>query len=96
MTSNKGENMDLRTYLFVNKIKTKDFAKEMGKSSNFMYRISNKQVRPSVALAKAIEIKTGGKVKAKDMLREAFEEYLNKVFKNGLEEIHKPDKKRKK
>lgn len=55
--------MHLRRYLFEKNISQKDFAKEIGYTSNYINMIVNDRLKPFRPLAKAIEKATNGLVK---------------------------------
>ena len=54
--------MDLQTYLFLNKIRKKDFAYELGISCQSFYQILGGSARPGKTLSMFIEHLTDGKV----------------------------------
>ncbi len=62
--------MDLRTYLFHNRISVTDFSKILGCSRIHLSEIVNGRRIPSLMLAKAIERETKGKVKASELLKD--------------------------
>jgi DNA-binding transcriptional regulator YdaS (Cro superfamily) len=60
--------MDLREWLFKNKIKITPFAKTLEYDRGHLTKIVNGQRNPSKRLAKAIEAATNGEVSAEDLL----------------------------
>ena len=58
--------MDLREYLFRERMEVKDFADKIGYARSYLSLIKNKKVMPSKRLKKAIEEATGGQVKDED------------------------------
>lgn len=56
--------MNLREYLFYNKITVKDFADKLGYSRSYISGIVHELSMPSPRLAKEIEKVTQGKIKA--------------------------------
>ena len=54
--------MTLREYLFINRIKKKDFADRVGISTGYTTKISEGQQVPSMTLAIKIETATAGAV----------------------------------
>lgn len=66
--------MNLREYLFFEKLSVTNFAKKIGISRTHLTAVISKKTRPSLHLSKLIEIETKGKVTL-DELREGFNEY---------------------
>lgn len=62
--------MDLREWLFRNRMSVTDFAKQLGVSRNHINRIVNGYGYPGTALAKLIEQYTQGQVTTKELLKE--------------------------
>lgn len=58
--------MDLRTYLFLHRIKQKEFAKELGLPQPFISMICNGKRVPKKSIKKLIEYHTRGVVKIDD------------------------------
>lgn len=61
--------MDLRTYLFNRRISVTEFSKTLGCSRIHLSEIINGRRKPSLMLAKSIEMATNGEVKAEDLLK---------------------------
>lgn len=61
-------NMRLKDYLIHEKIKSHVFAKELGVSATYFSQVALNKKVPSVKIARAIEEKTGGKVKKEELL----------------------------
>ena len=61
--------MQLKIYLVKNKISIKDFADSIGCSRNHLGEIMNGRRKIGNSLAKLIEIKTNGEVKAEELLK---------------------------
>jgi transcriptional regulator with XRE-family HTH domain len=61
--------MELREYLFRERLTVTAFAKQLGVSRNHINKIVNGHGRPGVALARLIEHETQGKVTAQEMLQ---------------------------
>lgn len=61
--------MDLREYLFRQRISVTDFAKLIGCSRAYISKIVNDQIRPGKRLAKDIELITNGEVTAEELLK---------------------------
>lgn len=61
--------MDLRIYLFKNKITIKDFAELLGCSRTHLGEIIHGRRKIGSSLAQLIEIKTNGEVKAEELLK---------------------------
>lgn len=62
--------MKLKIYLVANRIKIKDFAQILGCSRIHLGEIMNGRREIGTSLAKLIELKTNGEVKAEDLLKE--------------------------
>ncbi len=62
--------MDLREYLFRERISTQEFAQKLEYSRTHLSLIANGKAKPSLRLAKAIEKETDGKVTVQDLLGE--------------------------
>lgn len=62
--------MDLRTYLFNERISVTDFSKTLGCSRIHLSEIINGRRVPSLMLAKSIEMATNGQVTAKEVMKE--------------------------
>lgn len=60
--------MRLKDYLMTENIKSYAFAKELGVSTTYFSQVTLNRKVPSVKIAKAIEEKTGGKVKKEELL----------------------------
>jgi len=74
-------NMDLRTFLFLNKIQLKEFAKQIDYTSNQISEVMHGRRPAGKRLARAIEKATNGQVKAEDLIR-----------KRGTTLSHTPEK----
>lgn len=61
--------MDLRTFMFLNKLQTRQTAKELGVTECWLSSIIHGHKQPSIELAAKIEQFTGGKVSRKDLRR---------------------------
>lgn len=61
--------MQLKIYLVKNKKTITEFADELGCSRNHLGEIMNGRRKIGSSLAKLIEIKTNGEVKAEDLLK---------------------------
>jgi DNA-binding XRE family transcriptional regulator len=72
--------MDLRTYLFMNKIKLEKFAETVGCSYTHMMQIKNFKRIPSLILAKSIARETGNKVTVKSLMRKP-DEFVQEEMK---------------
>lgn len=66
--------MNLRDFLYINKIKVMDFAKSVDISRQHLSEIINGKVKPGRRLAKDIEIVTNGCVTAEELLNDKGEE----------------------
>jgi len=62
--------MDLRHYLFENRIRVKDFAQKIGYTPECISNVSNKKVRPSERLAQLIYQATEGQVSVEELLKD--------------------------
>ncbi len=62
--------MELRDYLFQNRITCAALSKQIGISGNHLILIKNKRLKPSVNLAREIEIATGGQVTYSELMGE--------------------------
>lgn len=60
--------MDLRTYLFIRKMKMTTFARMVGYSHSHIHKIVHKQRLPSLRLAQLIEEKTAGEITISDLM----------------------------
>lgn len=60
--------MDLREYIFYNRIKVKDLCKELGVSASHLSLLRNAKGRPSYRLAKDICKYTGGEVSIEHLM----------------------------
>lgn len=60
--------MNLRDYLYYNKISVKDFSKNLDYSRTHISAIIHGRLKPTKRLAKAIEQATNGEVKAEDLI----------------------------
>ncbi len=60
--------MELRDYLHFARKSIVDFAKEAGVSRHHISRIVNRRDKPSLTLARYIEVITGGEVTVKDLM----------------------------
>ncbi len=65
----KGEIMELKVWLVRNKLKIKDFADELGITRTHLGEIMSGRRNASLSLARFIELKTKGEVKAEDLLK---------------------------
>jgi hypothetical protein len=65
----KRNNMDLREYLFKNRLKVTDFAKIIGYERGYINKVVNGLMIPGRKLAESIEKATNGEVKAEDLLK---------------------------
>lgn len=65
-----GEDMTLKEYLFLYRIKVSDFAEKINCNRSYFSRLINGKVKPGKRLAKDIEIATNGEVKASELLGE--------------------------
>ncbi len=61
--------MDLREYLFRNRLTVKGFSDKIDCSRNHLSSIIHGRFKPSKRLAKDIELATNGEVKAEDLLK---------------------------
>ncbi len=61
--------MDLREYLFFNKITQSKFSEDIQCTRSYLSGIIHKKIKPSKRLAKSIEIVTNGEVKVEDLLK---------------------------
>jgi DNA-binding transcriptional regulator YdaS (Cro superfamily) len=59
--------MELREWLFINRLTVTEFAKRIQTSRNYMEMIKNKRKIPSLHLSKAIESETEGQVTVKEL-----------------------------
>ncbi len=59
--------MDIREYLFKNKLTAAEMARQLGVHPHYLRLISRGDVRAGKRLAEEIEIYTGGQVKADDL-----------------------------
>lgn len=64
-----GDNMNLKEYLFLNRITVNDFAEKINCNRSYFSRLLNGHVKPGKRLAKDIEKETNGEVKAEDLLK---------------------------
>lgn len=62
--------MHLKLYLVKNKIKTQAFADKLGCSRNHLSEVMNGKKKPSLTLAKLIQVFTNDEVKSEDVLSE--------------------------
>lgn len=62
--------MDLREYLFRNRLSITDFAKKINYDRNYISKIMHSVRSPGQKLAKEIEKATNGEVKANDLIKE--------------------------
>lgn len=62
--------MDLRTYLFDNKIKQREFANYVGIRDSYLSLLVNKKKLPRKYMQKLIEYATNGAVKEEDWTNE--------------------------
>lgn len=62
--------MDLRTYLFKNKKKIADFARQINYHPNFINGIATGRLKAGVKCAKIIEEATNGEVTAMEVISE--------------------------
>ncbi len=60
--------MDLRTYLFQKRISVTAFSKTIGCSRIHLSEVINGRRKPSLMLAKAIEMATNGNVSARELI----------------------------
>lgn len=60
--------MDLREYLFHNRLTQKEMSKRLGISKKYMCDIVHGKHRPSMRLARDIEVETKGEIKAIDLV----------------------------
>jgi transcriptional regulator with XRE-family HTH domain len=65
----RGENMDLRDYLYIKRMTVNDFAELIGYSRNHISGILNGRLKPNKRLAQYIEKMTEGEVKAEELLK---------------------------
>lgn len=61
--------MDLREYLFRNRITATEFCKKVECSRNYISMIQRGEAYPSHRLARDIVAQTGGQVKMEDLVR---------------------------
>lgn len=61
--------MDLREYLFRNRVTCTDFSKTLQCDRTYLGKIANGQCTPGKRLAKDIERETGGSVLASDLMK---------------------------
>lgn len=64
-----GDNMNLKEYLFLNRISVNDFAQKIKCNRSYFSRVINGHIKPGRRLAEDIEEATNGAVKAKDLLK---------------------------
>ena len=64
-----GENMNIKEYLYLNRMSVNEFAGRINCSRSYFSRLINGHVKPGKRLAKDIEEATNGKIKAKDLLK---------------------------
>jgi DNA-binding XRE family transcriptional regulator len=76
--------MDLRTYLFINRMRIDHTAEKLGLAPQYLSLVSNKKKKPSIQLAiKLIELGCG-EITPKDIYPELFEAY-EKALKDKKE-----------
>jgi DNA-binding transcriptional regulator YdaS (Cro superfamily) len=63
-----GDRMNLREYLFYNRISIKEFAEKIEYSRPHLSGIIHGKYRPSARLAKTIELATNGEVTVKELM----------------------------
>jgi len=61
--------MDLREYLFVNRLTVKEFSEKLDYSRTHLSGVIHGKLSPSRKLARAIEKATSGQVTAEEMMR---------------------------
>lgn len=64
-----GENMNLKEYLFLNRMTVTQFSEMMGYHRNHISGIISGRVTPSRGLAKSIERITNGEVTSQELLK---------------------------
>lgn len=64
-----GEHMNLREYLFHNRLSVKKFSEILDSSRNYISQVVNERVVPSKKLARNIEKATNGQVTSKELLK---------------------------
>lgn len=72
--------MDIKTYIWKNRMTLRDFATLVGCNYSYMSRIATEKLLPSPELAKKIEAATNGQIKAKKMIRKKLEDCFKKEF----------------
>ena len=87
----KGEDMDLRDYLYIKRMTIVEFSELIGYSRNHISGIINGRLKPNKRLAQLIEIKTGGEVKAEELMQDIPEKKIPK--ENPKKEEEKPNPK---
>lgn len=65
-----GENMNLREYLFINRLSVTEFSEKLEYSRTHLSAIIHGKLKPSKRLAKAIEKATNGDVTIQEVLSE--------------------------
>ena len=63
----KKSDMHLHEYLYKNKIKHEDFARQIGVSRSTLHRIMTGEMDPRLSIVKKIEKATNGEVSAQDI-----------------------------
>jgi transcriptional regulator with XRE-family HTH domain len=77
--------MDLRVWLWENKLTTVHFAERLECNRCHLAQIASYKRMPSLKLARKIEQETRGQVKARYIMSKAFDEFLEKQFKISAE-----------
>lgn len=65
----RGENMDLKDYLYIKRMTINQFAELIGYSRNHISGIINGRLKPTKKLAQYIEKMTEGEVTVEDLLK---------------------------
>lgn len=65
----RGENMDLKDYLYINRMTINQFSELIGYSRNHISGIINRRLKPTKKLAQYIEKMTNGEVKVEDLMK---------------------------
>ena len=71
--------MDLKVWLWKNRLQLKDFCDIIGVSRGYMSEVINYHKKPSGKLAYLIEKETGGDVTAEYLMKQEYVDYLRKT-----------------
>jgi transcriptional regulator with XRE-family HTH domain len=64
-----GEDMNLKDYIFLNRMSVNEFAKKIKCSCSYFSLLLNGHIKPRKRLAQDIEEATEGKVKAEELMK---------------------------